>query len=1543
MTFEQDCQLGDDEGILLESNYYFDESNVNPGNGTYENPYRTFSINSIKDNSAVYFAEGEYYFDRDASFSNISFYGENSQNTILNGNGRTLTITGSVNFKNITLTNLKLVNRNTLNASNTVFKSLIAYSSVYGNSYGGGIYSSFKNANIAIDNCTFSDNSAQYGGAIYMAGGSLKIINSLFINNVAYNFGGAIAANSNSRIFINNTRFINDKSTNDAGGAIYIESSSLESFNMSVVNSTSTFGPAITALSSNLVLVNFTAENNSAKYDGGAIYQVYGTINLNSSRFISNSANNGGALFIYGAGECNLASNEFTINRADSHAGAIYSLFNNEINLTDSIFTNNSALFYNDTFQTSQISLIFKDGNLSGYVYNETIYDTLPDYYNLNEHGYVTSVKDQQDGGNCWAFAALASLESCILKAGGEVFDFSEENMKNLVAKFSYYGRSYMPNSGGNDDMAIGYLASWLGPVNESDDLYDGQSQLSALLNNAYHVQNVLYLKRNNYTDNDLIKQAILKYGAVSTFLYMGSIAWYNGEPYHYYTGDKDPNHAVAIVGWNDSFYVPNAPGLGAWIVKNSWGNNWGKGGYFYVSYYDTVFAQPGVYSSFTFIINDSSSFDKNYQYDVSFPTDYFWYDESSIWCKNVFNATDNEFLEAVSTFFDGDTDWELYINVNGELKLYKNGSCVKGYFTINLDYPIPIAKGDIFEVEFKMNGDGKSSFAILEGFNFNKVTYPRNVSFVSFDGENWFDLFDFKFQCLNHIYTTQVASVKAFTRVTVFNSTIKSLDISHADMNLFNLVASVVDENGYLVGNGNMTFIVNGQNVTVGVERGIASISIPLSLGENDIRLFYESVNYRSSTYDSIYNVVPVNLGIDINVEQELNNVSVTVTLSQALNSTILISVNGNVTEAKTVNGICQFNLSNLKYGNYSVNVTFNSFYLVGENSTDFFVDYKDTHFEVNDVTTFYCSGLIYYFTLFDEFGDALNNSQVRFILNNQTYYNTTDAQGRIFLALDLPLGDYPLEVFFEGDRFHSGCRGSALVSVLPSRSWLNITGVSYDSFNLFNISVSVFDQLNRTVDVGNLTFTVNNIGYGNGNMIPFVVGLNNVTVSFEDVNYLPSSAVLTYEVLPIGLDMAIDVFKDFNNAYITINLSQKVNESLLIDVNGNITKVKTSDGIYQFNLTSLSYGNYNITVEIDSDFYAGKNSTELFVDVKKTYFEVKDFTTVYNSGEYFTVRLFDELNHPVAGREVRFSLNDYVNITDAQGWVGIPVWLADSINPINISFAGDGSYIGCENASTVTVVSSIALPANAVYTYGAYYEAYLLDKSGNPLGNAQVTFAVNDVNYQTTSGNDGIAALAIPIYSGNAIVNVTNPQTGEVKSQTIQILPRLVENEDVIMYYGKDGYYKVKVLNDYGQAVGAGEIVAFSFKSIVYYVKTASDGYASFKLTSKAGTFAIMASYKGFDVSNKITIKPTLITKDKSVKKFKKFKYSAKLLNTEGVPLKGKKITFKFKGKKYYKKTNKKGIAKISIKNKYKSGKYKIVAKYENNKSKSFITIKE
>ena len=70
--------------------------------------------------------------------------------------------------------------------------------------------------------------------------------------------------------------------------------------------------------------------------------------------------------------------------------------------------------------------------------------DVLEPAYDLREAGALTAVRDQGSYGNCWAFAAMGSLESWVKKSEGTELDLSENHLVNL------HGWSQGFGAGGN-------------------------------------------------------------------------------------------------------------------------------------------------------------------------------------------------------------------------------------------------------------------------------------------------------------------------------------------------------------------------------------------------------------------------------------------------------------------------------------------------------------------------------------------------------------------------------------------------------------------------------------------------------------------------------------------------------------------------------------------------------------------------------------------------------------------------------------------------------------------------------------------------------------------------------------------------------------------------------------------------------------------------------------------------------------------------------------------------------------------------------------
>jgi C1A family cysteine protease len=371
-----------------------------------------------------------------------------------------------------------------------------------------------------------------------------------------------------------------------------------------------------------------------------------------------------------------------------------------------------------------------------------------PDRYDLRTLGRVTPVKDQGACNSCWAYGTYASLESFLMPA--EEWDFSENNMKNS------HGFDWGPCEGGNSIMSTAYLGRWSGPILEADDPYDPANDYSPPgLVPQKHVQKVLFLpSRTGPSDNDRIKHAVMTYGAVKTSIYWAS-DYYDAFNYgYYYYGSNPGNHCVAVVGWDDDYdssnFIIPPPGDGAFLIKNSWGTAWGDGGYFYISYYDSIMGRgdDAVFQN----AEPTTNYSSVYQYDPLGWVSALGYDLDTAWFANVFIAEESEQLAAVS-FYSGavNSSYEIYIYVNpvsppvGSVVGSSESGALSypGYHTIVLSTPVELVDGDQFSVVVKLTTPGfpypiPIEFAVIN-FTSAARAFPGE-SFISPDGGSWMD-----------------------------------------------------------------------------------------------------------------------------------------------------------------------------------------------------------------------------------------------------------------------------------------------------------------------------------------------------------------------------------------------------------------------------------------------------------------------------------------------------------------------------------------------------------------------------------------------------------------------------------------------------------------------------------------------------------------------------------------------------------------------------------------------------------------------------------
>jgi hypothetical protein len=273
----------------------------------------------------------------------------------------------------------------------------------------------------------------------------------------------------------------------------------------------------------------------------------------------------------------------------------------------------------------------------------------------------------------------------------------------------------------------------------------------------------------------------------------------------------------------------------------------------------------------------------------------------------------------------------------------------------------------------------------------------------------------------------------------------------------------------------------------------------------------------------------------------------------------------------------------------------------------------------------------------------------------------------------------------------------------------------------------------------------------------------------------------------------------------------------------------------------------------------------------------------------------------------------------------------LADNSNDAVV--AADNSRIISDEVKTI-VMGQVTKRYNGAIQYSASF----YDLNGNPLKNTQVFFEVDDYNdYQSTTDSNGVALLTVLITKGNHKIAALNPVNNYIDSANIKVFDVITGGKDIKMYYDDGNVYKVRIFDDNGNPVKAGQKVTFTLNGKKYVRSTDKNGYASFKITATPGSYIIYAQYKDFKVGNYVTVKDVLKGKTGKgkVKQNSKIKFKVKFL---GKKKKNKLIKVKFNKKTYKARTNKKGIATFKLKNPKKAGKFKVVVMYK--KSKDYYT---
>lgn len=333
------------------------------------------------------------------------------------------------------------------------------------------------------------------------------------------------------------------------------------------------------------------------------------------------------------------------------------------------------------------------------------------------------------------------------------------------------------------------------------------------------------------------------------------------------------------------------------------------------------------------------------------------------------------------------------------------------------------------------------------------------------------------------------------------------------------------------------------------------------------------------------------------------------------------------------------------------------------------------------------------------------------------------------------------------------------------------------------------------------------------------------------------------------------------------------------------------------------------------------------------------------YKDGSKLIATLTDNNNnmhHPISHAKLIININgvNYTKVTNSNGQAMLSLNLDSGEYDAKIIFEGCDFYHPSSSISKINIKSTIdGEDLTKYHKNNTQYYAKFSDNTGNPLINQEVKFNINGVFYKKTTNSIGIAKLNINLNPGHYIITAYNPKTNEEKSNKVTVLPTISANSNLVKYYKNKKAYSVYLHNPNGSYAKYTN-VTFNINGVFYNRTSDNTGYASLNINLNPGHYIITAIHNNCFVSNNITVKSTIESKDLEMNYKDGSVFKVFITNTEGKPVgAGKNVMFNINGIFYNKTTNLNSIAFLNIN--LNPGKYIITSHYNNTQVGNKIII--
>jgi C1A family cysteine protease len=207
--------------------------------------------------------------------------------------------------------------------------------------------------------------------------------------------------------------------------------------------------------------------------------------------------------------------------------------------------------------------------DVTNHTFDDKFDDVTADAVDWRTRGFVTRVKQQGQCGSCWAFSTTGALEGQWFKKTGRLVALSEQNLVDC-------DKAQHGCNGGWPPKAFEYITRNNGIDTEQSYPYNGKDTNPCRFQPSTVGARCSGYRMVTPQTERVLQQAVATVGPISVAIDAGqqSFMFYKSGVYVDPRCTQNINHAVLTVGYGQ------LQGQDYWIIKNSWGTEWGMQGY---------------------------------------------------------------------------------------------------------------------------------------------------------------------------------------------------------------------------------------------------------------------------------------------------------------------------------------------------------------------------------------------------------------------------------------------------------------------------------------------------------------------------------------------------------------------------------------------------------------------------------------------------------------------------------------------------------------------------------------------------------------------------------------------------------------------------------------------------------------------------------------------------------------------------------------------------------------------------------------------------